>query len=145
MDKTFTKLGESLVDLEAAWQDRLADAEALLVAGRHAGAIATGLYALEIRLKVAVCKRLDLEGLPKNFEIHDLEGLLLLAGLSRRIERKGARKVKTNWEAILTQSEELNKLRYTGDKNWTHAQAASFLSRLKDPPNGVLPWLSKQR
>ena len=91
MDRTFTKLGESLADLEAAWQDRLADAEALFAAGRNAGAIVTGLYALEIRLKVAVCKRLDLERLTKSFEIHDLPALLLLAGWSRRIDRKSAR------------------------------------------------------
>lgn len=145
MDRMFTKLGGALVDLETAWQDRLADAEALFAAGRNGGAIATGLYALEIRLKVAICKRLDLEQLPKNFEIHELDGLLLLAGLSRRIDRKGARKVKANWDLIVRQSEELNKLRYTGDKNWTHAQAAAFLSQLKDPPNGVLPRLSVQR
>src|SRR5437660_362839 len=123
MNRTFTKLGESLAELEAAWQDRLADADAFLAAGRNAGAIAAGLYALEIRLKVAICKRLDLEGLPKNFEIHELKGLLLLAGWSRRIDRKSARKVKPNWDAILSQSEDLNKLRYTADKNWTHAQA----------------------
>jgi len=141
----FTKLGDALVDLETAWQARLADAEALFAAGRNGGAIATGLYALEIRLKVAICKRLDLERLPKNFEIHDLQALLLLAGWSRRIDRKSARKVKAIWDAIVRQSEELNKLRYTGDKNWTHAQAATFLNQLKDPPNGVLPWLSAQR
>jgi len=145
MDRMFAKLGDTLVDVETAWQDRLADAEALFAAGRNGGAIATGLYALEIRLKVAICKRLDLEQLPKNFEIHELRALLLLAGWSRRIERKGARKVKLNWDKIVSQSEELNKLRYTGDRNWTHAQAASFLSCLKDPPHGVLPWLSKQR
>jgi len=96
-------------------------------------------------LKVAVCKRLDLEQLPKNFEIHELDGLLLLAGWSRRINRKGARKVKPNWDAIWSLSRQLNPMRYTADKNWTHAQATTFLSQLKDPPNGVLPWLAKQR
>ncbi|MBI1914216.1 MAG: hypothetical protein HYS12_05695 [Planctomycetes bacterium] len=145
MDKTFTKLGNALADLETAWQDRLADADALLAAGRNAGAIVTGLYALEIRLKVAICKRLDLEQLPKNFEIHDLKALLLLAGWSRRIDRKSARKVKLNWDAIVSRSEELNELRYTADKNWTHAEAATFLKQLKDPPDGVLPWITKLR
>src|SRR5262249_14357700 len=65
VDKSFTKLGGTLADLEVAWQDRLADAEALFAAGRNAGAIADAIYALEIRLKVAICKRLDVEQLPK--------------------------------------------------------------------------------
>ena len=98
MDKSFTKPGTELSFLEAAWQDRLADAEALFAAGRNAWAIATALYALEIRLKVLVCKKLDLSDLPRAFEVHDLDGLLLLAGLSRRIKRKGAVQVKQNWD-----------------------------------------------
>jgi hypothetical protein len=140
MDRGFTKAGTTRDDLEAAWQDRLADAEAAL-----AGAIAGALYALEIRLKVLVYKRLDLEYLPRAFEIHDLDSLLLLAGLSRRILRKGATEVKANWDEVLTQSQELNDLRYTADQNWSHAQADAVVRRIKDPPHGVLPWLSKQR
>ena len=92
----FAKLGSSVADLDTAWRDRLADAEALLAAGRNGWAIATGLYALEIRLKVLVCRRLDIDKLPKAFEVHDLSSLLLLAGLSQRILRKPARTVKTN-------------------------------------------------
>jgi hypothetical protein len=84
----FTKPGATRSDLEVAWQDRLADAQALFDAGRHAWAIATALYALEIRLKVLICKRLDVPDLPKAFETHDLDSLLLLAGLSKRIEKK---------------------------------------------------------
>lgn len=144
-DKALTTLRAALSDLDAAWQDRLVDADALFKAGRNAGAIAAALYALEIRLKVLVCKKLDLPQLPRAFEIHDLDGLLLLAGLSRRLRRKSAAKVLLNWDAILSQSQKLNDLRYAPDKNWSHAQAATFLRQLTTPPDGILPWLSKQR
>ena len=60
------------------WQDRLAEGKALLAASYHAWAMATGLFALEIRLKVLICKRLKIDKLPRAFEIHDLDGLLLL-------------------------------------------------------------------
>jgi hypothetical protein len=144
-ERAFTKSGTSRADLEAAWPARLADAEAALAAGRNALAITSALYAVEIRLKVLVCKRLDLEYLPKAFEIHDLDSLLLLAGLSRRILRKSAAEARENWAAIVKQSEELNDLRYTADQNWSHAQADSLIRRIKDPPHGVLLWLSKHR
>jgi len=139
----FTKSGATRADLEAAGQDRLAEAQSLLAAGHYAWAIATALYALEIRLKVLVCKKLDLEELPKAFEIHDLESLLLLAGLSRRIDRRGARAVRANWENILPVARELNEIRYQPAGKWTASQAAALFEQLSDPTNGVLSWLSK--
>ena len=144
MSVAFTKPGSALTELDTAWQDRLKDAEALLAAGRNGWAIATGLYALEIRLKVLICRRLDVEQLPKAFEVHALDGLLVLAGLSRRIERKPARNVKRNWDAIIDLAEHLNEFRYTADARWaTHA--AAFFGQLRDPPHGVLLWLDKIR
>jgi hypothetical protein len=145
MNRDFTKAGSPLADLEIAWQDRLADAEASFAAGRDAGAMAAALYALEIRLKVLICKRLEVESLPLAFEVHHLDGLLLLAGLSVRIQRKGAARVKQNWDKITDVSGDLNDLRYKPASNWTHQDAAALLSQLSDPPHGVLLWLGKQR
>ena len=45
LDRSFTRLGTPLADLDAAWRDRLADAEALFAARRHAWAIAMALPA----------------------------------------------------------------------------------------------------
>jgi hypothetical protein len=141
---SYSTLGSSLPDLEQAWQDRLKDAEALLAAGRTGWAIATGLYALEIRLKVLICRRLDLDQLPRPFEVHDLDSLLLLAGLSRRIERKPARGVKRSWDAIIELSQHLNTFRYTADERWA-TTAPVFFRQLRDSPHGVLPWLNRIR
>lgn len=83
--------------------------------------------------------------MPRAFEVHDLPGLLLLAGLSRRIQRKPARGVKQNWDAILALSPQLNDFRYTASAGWSAAQAQDFFRQLRDPPNGVLIWLGKIR
>lgn len=141
----FTRPGSPLKDLAAAWPDRLADAEALLAAGRHGWAIATGLYALEIRLKEMICRRLDLDALPKGFETHDLDSLLLLAGLSRRIKRRAARAVKENWDGIARLAGNLNDYRYKPSDRWSATQAVTFFRQLRDPPDGVLPWLRRTR
>jgi hypothetical protein len=141
----FARLGQSLADLEQAWQDRLADAEALPAAGRNALAIATGLYAVEIRLKTVICLRLDLEQLPRAFEVRDLPGLLTVAGLSRRIERKPAKGVRTSWDAVVALASRLNDFRYKPDAGWTAEQARKFFRQLRDPPHGVLLWLGKVR
>jgi hypothetical protein len=124
--------------------DRLSDANALLAAGRSASSIASGLYALEMRLKVIICKRLDLMRLPKAFEIHDLEALLILTGLKKRLDDPGAEDVKMNWGNITAFGDSLNELRYLPDRNWHPTHAVTFLNWLEDPHAGVLTWLMKQ-
>ena len=49
----FSTLGAKSADLQVAAADRLQDAELLFASGRFASAIAMGIYALEIQLKVA--------------------------------------------------------------------------------------------
>lgn len=77
----FSTLVAQVADLQAAGADRLLDAESLFSGGRFALAIAIGTYSLEIHLKVLICNRLNLGALPKAFEIHELDGLLVLSGL----------------------------------------------------------------
>jgi hypothetical protein len=144
-DQRFTKLGAPLADLDLAWKDRLEDALALLNAGRHASAILMGLYALEINLKTRICRKLDLEHLPRAFEIHDLEGLLLLAGLSKRMSSKRAQKTLGHWDFIVKTSARLNELRYGPVLRVTESDAQAFFSGLNQAPDGVLLWRQRQR
>jgi hypothetical protein len=148
-DRSFKKLEATAVDLRAASKDRLEDARILAAAGHPASAIAAGLYALEIFLKVLICQRLDLPALPKAFEIHDLEALLILSGLSQRLA--GASHIRFNWDQILIPAQKLEELRYLpegsqqlpiGARN--PQDAVTFLARLDDPNDGVLTWLSSQ-
>ncbi|HWE38696.1 MAG TPA: hypothetical protein VG406_19265, partial [Isosphaeraceae bacterium] len=89
-----------LGDLEMAVGERLDDANALFSAGRYASAIAMAFYALEIQLKVVICRRMELKTLPKAFEIHDPEALMILTGLSGKIGQvKRPRAVANHWDA----------------------------------------------
>jgi hypothetical protein len=144
-DQRYTKLGAALTDLDVAWRDRLEDALALLNAGRHASAILMGLYALEINLKTRICRRLDLQHLPRAFEVHDLEGLLLLSGLSQRMGSKRAQKTLSQWNSVVKTSGRLNELRYGPASQWTAIDAQTFFAQLNQTPDGVLPWLQRQK
>ncbi len=130
------------VDLEDAWSDRLVDAKALLAASRQAASIASGLYAVEICLKALICRRLDVEYLPRAVQFHSPEELLVLSGLSRRIDDPTLAPVRANWSRILKIADDLNNLRYKPDRGWSIADATSSLRLLEDPMSGVLTWLS---
>ncbi len=143
---SFLKARGKLADLEVAAQDRLLDAEALFVAGRFASTIAMGLYALEIALKVQICRRLDRDDLPEPFAIHKLEELLVAAGLANKIRKvKRPRGVWANWQELVWLSRDIEKFRYTTNVDWNEALATKTLRELREPPCGVLLWLSKQK
>jgi hypothetical protein len=139
----FAAFRASLTDLQLAATDRLHEAELLFANDRFASAIAMGLYSLEIQLKVRVCVRLNLVKLPIAFEIHDLEGLLVLSGL-RAARDSAPPAVQLSWTEIINTAAKLNELRYQPAANWAQKSAADFLAQLRDPPHGVLPWLSAQ-
>lgn len=84
---------------------RLSDAEALLNASRYDGAVYLCGYSIEIALKARICMVLRWAGYPftkkefekyQSFKTHDLDVLLTLAGVER--------KIKTNffaqWSAV---------------------------------------------
>lgn len=135
--------GALLADLQQAAADRLEDAEALLATGRYAAAIAMGVYSLEIHLKVRICQRLNLPALPRLFEIHELEGLLVMTGhLAAR--DAAPHPVQQNWEDVADEADRINDFRYLPSANWSQSHAQAFLQKLRDPPDGVLPWLLAQ-
>jgi hypothetical protein len=134
--------GANVSDLEKSSGDRLDDSRTLIVAGRSATAIAAGIYALEIHLKVLICKHLDILHLPRAFEIHDLEELLILTGLSRKLESHPDNQLLRNWADIVGLSTKLNDLRYSPGSNWPIHQAEAFMIWLDDPDHGVLTWLT---
>ena len=141
----FTKLGTNLADLESAWRDRMTDADILKDSGRNAAAVMMGLYAVEILLKCRLCKKLDLKQLPKAFEVHDLDGLLLLAGLSRRMSTRSALRTKANWTFIVRSSARLNEMRYSPDARWLVSDTETFFEQLTGEPDGLIPWVLRQR
>jgi len=142
-ENKLTAFGAKVEDLELAQRDRLLDMDALFSSKRYSGALAAGIYALEILLKVHVCRTLRLDSLPKAFEIHDLDGLLILTGYHNLLNGERMRKssVKRNWEEIRNVSSKLNDLRYQPDDMTTENQAKTFYYQLRDEKDGVIPWL----
>ncbi len=140
-----SKLGAKLSDLEEAATARLEDARAL-EGSRYATAIAMGLYALEISLKVAICRRLDVDALPVTFQIHDFQGLLIFSGLSRRIEDPENVGIKRNWDFIVGKynNHHTDSLRYSPGTQYLPKDARKVLDCLEDPSDGILTWLSAQ-
>ena len=82
----------SISELRKLARARLADAEALLNAGRLDGAAYVCGYVVELTLKARICKTLKWPGYPEtrsefekllSFKTHDLEILLRLSGRDR--------------------------------------------------------------
>lgn len=71
--------------LSALAEERLREAETLLVAGHYGGAIYLSGYALECYLKLAICITLRWDQLRGTFKTHDLETLLLHSGFDREL------------------------------------------------------------
>ncbi|WP_165226647.1 hypothetical protein [Aquisphaera insulae] len=140
------ELGAQAADLEQAWQDRLADANAALAVSRHALTISSGLYAMEILLKRRVCSQLNVGQLPRLLEIHDLFGLATFAGLRNTLDDPSFKttKIGLNWRLLVDRSEELNDLRYYPDSRWSDQDALDLLTCLQDPVDGVIAWLRLQ-
>jgi hypothetical protein len=143
----FTQLGALLVDLEGAYADRLAEAEEMLLQDRYGTAIALALYSLEIYLKVRICRRLDLLKLPKAFQTHMLDGLLVLSGLQTAMDGLGTHPVKQNWDFLSSPSinaQHVSDFRYKPNSTFGKAQAEAILKKIRDPIEGVMPWLLVQ-
>ena len=138
--RAFTTFGESRSDLAKAATDRLDEAHALLDGGHWASAIAMGIYALEIRLKVMICDHLRLPNLPRAMEFHAIDDLMILTGLYERIKLNEC-SAKASWREVLTRSRDLNAYRYAPATRYTSELATTFFSHLEAPDTGVLPWL----
>jgi hypothetical protein len=145
-DRRLIKGSGKRVELEAAWNARVQDADAMLAAERFESAIAAGIYAVEILLKSLICKRLGIDFLPAVFEIHDLESLTLHAGLRNQLElREGeSLEFQRNWAFIREIATKLNDFRYQPDHPESRDQALRFFEQLRHPETGVLTWLMEQ-
>lgn len=146
-DRSPANPGTTLVDLQGAYADRLAEANDLFGLARYGSSIALALYALEIYLKVRVCMRLDLDELPTAFQIHKLDGLLVFSGFKKRMDSLGTHPVKQHWDSLSSpemNAQHVGDFRYKPNSTWGREQAAEILRQIQDSNEGVLPWLSAQ-
>ena len=87
----------SAADLKAIARARLADADALLSAGRYDGSAYLSGYVVELALKARICRTLRWPGFPEkrnefeglqSLKTHDLDVLLRLSGREQYIKVK---------------------------------------------------------
>lgn len=132
-------------ELRQLAEDRLADAQALLAAGRWSGAYYLAGYAVECALKACIVKRLMAtdEFPEKRYSeqcwTHNLTLLVSLAGLKNTLDLDLAaqRRFEDNWTLV---RDWLESSRYL---QTSQLKAQAFLDAIADPTNGVLAWIQR--
>ena len=126
----------TLIELETIAKARLLDAEALMAAGRHDGAIYIGGYAIELSLKARICKTLKWAGFPssskefedyKSFRVHDLDVLLHLSGMEEEIKINNPEH-QADWSKVNTWNPES---RYKTISPASELEATTMLNSVK--------------
>jgi hypothetical protein len=134
------------VDLQHLADARVADAEALLQAGRWAAAYYLLGYAVECGLKACAARQFQQDVVPdktvvNHFYTHRLDQLLDISGVKEPLEARSRTEVqfRVNWNTVRDWNE---ASRY--DHTTTEAKARDMLVAVADANNGVLPWLKAQ-
>lgn len=121
---------------------RLEEADALFNAQKFDGCVYLCGYVVELGLKAAICKTLDIGEYPESrryqaFKVHDFDDLVLLAGLqSSVVGLTGG--LRVNWSFVSRWS---STMRYTPRNTSVQSAALDWLEALRDPNDGVLTWL----
>jgi HEPN domain-containing protein len=122
---------------------RLDEAEALFAAGLYDGAKYLAGYAVELALKARICRLLDVDEYPDTgalkrvYAVHDLDQLLLLAGLQKAVGLV-EQPFFNNWSTAILWNPES---RYDPAGTVTRHDAEATLNAIRDTTNGVLTWI----
>jgi len=119
-------------------RDRKEDFEALRKQGRWTASVYIGPYIVEARLKFKICDVLKLERLPAILKTHDLNALLIYAGLLD--ELKAMPKVFDNFAKINDVHENV-EWRYKVANPLHQATSDRLKEWLFNPNDGVITWL----
>lgn len=131
------------LQLQQLAEERRADADALIAAGRWSAAYYLAGYAVECALKACIAKLTTQHDFPdkeltlKSYT-HNLELLVDVAQLKslRDIETKANPAFALSWSAVKDWDE---KSRY---RMWDELQARKLFNAVNDPANGVFPWIT---
>jgi hypothetical protein len=133
-------------DLQKLADARVADAVALLHAGRWAAAYYLLGYAIECGLKACAARQFREHEVPdktivNDFYTHRLEKLLNISGVKDALEKRAAADPQflVNWNAVRDWNE---TTRY--EHSTTEAKARDMLVAVTDAASGVLTWLKTQ-
>lgn len=132
----------ALIHLDEAWKEREEEAKALRLSGFHSTSASLRIYALEILLKVLVCRKLELPLLPSACRTHNLEEVLLFTGLTRELQEPSRASIRQSWDILVDYSKkQLNDQRYQPRSTFSSTEADQIDQALDDPNLGVLAWL----
>jgi HEPN domain-containing protein len=133
-------------DLQKMAEERVADAAALLDAGRYQAAYYICGYAVECALKACIARKVREFDFPdrkvvNDSYVHNLTKLLTVSGIEELYDEEAGRNsaFALNWSIVKDWSE---VSRY--DPKITDTQALGFFLAVTDPTDGVLEWLKKQ-
>jgi hypothetical protein len=133
-----------LEDLEIAFLER--EEEAAAIVSFSSTALALRMYALEIRVKIVICKHLRIQWLPKACKTHDLSELIVFTGLLDELDDPANVDIRENWYLLVEFSKKrLNDLRYLARADLKIADSSSLMAALDDPMTGVIAWLVRPR
>ena len=124
---------------------RLREAEALFAAGLYDGAAYLAGYVVALALKARICTVLDSPDYPDTgklkavYAVHDLDQLLLLSGLRRKLGLVNPVLFK-NWLIAVPWKPER---RYAAVGSVTRRDAEEILDAVRSRPDGVLRWIKK--
>lgn len=125
---------------------RLREAEALFAAGLYDGSAYLCGYVVELALKARICRLLDISDYPDKgdlkrvYAVHNLDQLLILAGLRKKLTPAN-QALFTNWSIAVPWKPEQN--RYAAVGSTTQKDAEDILMAIKGRPNGILTWIKK--
>ena len=126
-------------------QERLEDAQALLLAGRWSAAYYLVGYAVECALKACIAKRTRAEDFPPDRKTvedcytHDISKLVKSAGLTavHGADMQADQHLESNWRLFSEWSE---KDRYA---LFDEVKANQLIAAVTDPRHGVLQWCKR--
>lgn len=124
---------------------KLSEAEALYEAGFYHGAVYLSGYVIEFALKARICRLLGVDEYPvtrnlkQAYASHDLEQLLLLAGLKRKLDPEKTPLFEYWSTAVPSKPEQ----RYEPSRNVSRQDAEETLTAIGDRKDGILRWLKR--
>ena len=122
------------------------DADILLQNGRWSSAYYLAGYAVECALKACIAKQFREHDFPdkqivNRSHTHDLRELVRLAELESALEERGRQQdaFRDNWDNVVVKWKETSRYEQP-----IQATAEELVRAVRDPKEGVLPWLEQQ-
>jgi len=139
--------GQNLKKLALA---RLRTAKILLSNNESDVAVYLLGYVVEFALKAIICKKLDLTTYPpvsedwleKTFKTHSFDALLLLAGLSNKINANAPADLWYNWTELTKWRVDM---RYDPIGTYKQSDVEEKIKALESKPNGLLTWIRRKK